>query len=132
MASSFNKVILMGNLTRDPQVRQIPSGTTVADLGIAVNESYRNKSGEQIESTCFADVVVWGRQAEACGEHLSKGSGIFLEGRLQFDQWEAKDGGKRSKLRVRADRVQFMTTGRSERSHNHDEVAVAAAAEPAF
>ena len=106
--ASINRVFLMGNLTRDPQVRQIPSGTSVADLGLAVNESYRNKSGEQVESTCFADIVVWGRQAEACGEYLSKGSAVFIEGRLQFDQWESKDGDRRSKLRVRADRVQFM------------------------
>jgi len=114
--ASINRVFLMGNLTRDPQVRQIPSGTSVADLGLAVNESYRNKSGEQVESTCFADIVVWGRQAEACGEYLSKGSAVFIEGRLQFDQWESKDGDRRSKLRVRADRVQFMSTRKGRES----------------
>lgn len=121
--ASINRVFLMGNLTRDPQVRQIPSGTSVADLGLAVNESYRNKSGEQVESTCFADIVVWGRQAEACGEYLSKGSAVFIEGRLQFDQWESKDGDRRSKLRVRADRVQFMSRGGKRESEADAEVA---------
>lgn len=120
--ASINRVFLMGNLTRDPQVRQIPSGTSVADLGLAVNESYRNKSGEQVESTCFADIVVWGRQAEACGEYLTKGSAVFIEGRLQFDQWESKEGDRRSKLRVRADRVQFMSSRSGGKSGSEQEV----------
>ena len=107
--ASMNKVILVGNLTRDPEVRYIPSGTAVSDLGLAVSESYRNKSGENVEKTCFVDVVVWGRQAETCGEYLSKGSPVLVEGRLQLDQWENQQGEKRSKLRVRADRVQFLS-----------------------
>jgi single-strand DNA-binding protein len=106
--ASFNKVILVGNLTRDPEVRFLGDGTAVADLGLAVNETFRNKAGELVEQTCFVDVVVWARQAETCGKYLSKGSPALIEGRLQLDQWTTKEGEKRSKLRVRADRVQFL------------------------
>lgn len=106
--SSLNRVFLMGNLTRDPEVRYTPSGTAVGDLGLAVNESYKNKAGETVESTVFVDVEVWSRQAETCAEYLYKGSPVFVEGRLKLDQWENQQGEKRSKLRVRADRVQFL------------------------
>ncbi len=105
---SFNRVLLMGNLTRNPEIRYTPSGTAVADLGLAINESFKNKAGETVEQTCFVDVVVWGRQAETASEYLHKGSPVFVEGRLQLDQWENPQGEKRSKLRVRADRVQFL------------------------
>tara|TARA_X000000950_G_scaffold284034_1_gene386279 strand:- start:5198 stop:5599 length:402 start_codon:yes stop_codon:yes gene_type:complete len=101
----------MGNLTRNPELRYTPSGSAVADLGLAVNESFKNKSGETVEQTCFVDVVVWGRQAETASEYLQKGSPVFVEGRLQFDQWESQQGEKRSKLRVRAERVQFLSSG---------------------
>ncbi|MDE0839262.1 MAG: single-stranded DNA-binding protein [Kiritimatiellae bacterium] len=110
--ASLNRVLLIGNLTRDPEVRYIPSGTAVAELGLAVNESFRNKEGQEVESTVFVDVVVWARQAETCAEYLSKGSPVFIEGRLQLDQWESKEGEKRSKIRVRADRVQFLGSPR--------------------
>ncbi|QHI68513.1 single-stranded DNA-binding protein [Tichowtungia aerotolerans] len=106
--STLNRVFLMGNLTRDPEVRYTPSGTAVGDLGLAVNESYKNKAGETVESTVFVDVEVWARQAETCAEYLYKGSPVFVEGRLKLDQWENQQGEKRSKLRVRADRVQFL------------------------
>jgi len=106
--ASLNKVILVGNLTRDPEVRYTPSGQAVADLGLAVSDSYKNKSGEMVETTCFVDIVVWGRQAETAHEYLNKGSPVLVEGRLQLDQWEGKDGEKRSKLRVKADRLQFL------------------------
>jgi single-strand DNA-binding protein len=106
--ASYNRVLLMGNLTRNPEIRYTPSGTAVADLGLAVNESFKNKAGETVEQTCFVDVVVWGRQAETSAEYLQKGSPVFVEGRLQLDQWESQQGEKRSKLRVRADRVQFL------------------------
>lgn len=109
---SANFVLLMGNLTRDPEVRQIPSGMTVADLGVAVSEKYKNKAGELVETVCFVDVVVWGRLAETCGQYLKKGSPVLLEGKLQLDQWTDKEGEKRSKLRVRADRVQFLSSNR--------------------
>ncbi|MDK2857516.1 MAG: single-strand DNA-binding protein [Verrucomicrobiota bacterium] len=106
--STLNRVFLMGNLTRDPEVRYTPSGTAVGDLGLAVNESYKNKAGETVESTVFVDVEVWARQAEICAEYLYKGSPVLIEGRLKLDQWENQQGEKRSKLRVRADRVQFL------------------------
>ena len=106
--ADLNKVILVGRLTRDPEVRYTPSGTAVADLGFAVSDQYRNKAGEMVENTCFVEVVVWGRQAETCGEYLGKGSSALVDGRLQFDQWENQQGEKRSKLRVKADRVQFL------------------------
>jgi single-strand DNA-binding protein len=106
--ASYNRVLLMGNLTRNPEIRYTPSGTAVADLGLAVNENFKNKAGETVEQTCFVDVVVWGRQAETASEYLQKGSPVFVEGRLQLDQWENQQGEKRSKLRVRADRVQFL------------------------
>ena len=112
--ANMNHVILAGNLTRDPESRQLPSGTSVADLGLAINESYKNKSGEMVETTCFVDVVVWGRLAETCSQFLRKGSPILLEGKLQLDQWTTQEGEKRSKLRVRADRVQFLSSKRSE------------------
>ena len=106
--ASYNRVLLMGNLTRNPEIRYTPSGTAVADLGLAINESFKNKAGETVEQACFVDVVVWGRQAETSAEYLQKGSPVFVEGRLQLDQWENQQGEKRSKLRVRADRVQFL------------------------
>jgi single-strand DNA-binding protein len=110
--ADLNRVILAGRLTRDPEVRYTPSGSAVADLGFAVSDNYRNKAGELVEQTCFVDIVVWGRQAETCGEYLSKGSPALIEGRLQLDQWENQQGEKRSKLRVKADRVQFLSSPR--------------------
>ncbi len=106
--STLNRVFLMGNLTRDPEVRYTPSGIAVGEFGLAVNETYKNKAGETVENTVFVDIEVWARQAETCAEYLYKGSPVFVEGRLKLDQWENKQGEKRSKLRVRADRVQFL------------------------
>jgi len=100
--ASFNKVILVGNLTRDPQVRYTPGGTAVAEVGLAVNRTwFDQKSNQRREETTFVDVTLWGRQAEVAGEYLTKGRSVLIEGRLQLDQWEDKDSGqKRSKLRV--------------------------------
>lgn len=109
--ASYNRVVLMGNLTRDPEVRRTGNGTAVADLGLALNERYRNKEGEQVTTTCFVDVVVWQRLAEVCGEYLRKGSLVMIEGRLQLDQWQTEAGEKRSRLRVRAEQVQFLPQG---------------------
>ncbi len=108
--ASLNNVILAGNLTRDPELRTTASGMHVAEFGLAINDNYKNKSGETVESTCFVDIVVWGRQAETCSQYLNKGSPVLLEGRLQFDQWETKEGEKRNKLRVTAIRVQFLSS----------------------
>lgn len=109
---SMNRVFLMGNLTRAPELRKTPSGIAVSDLGLAVNEKYRNKAGDLIDSVCFADIVVWGRQAETCGQYLGKGSPIIVEGRLQLDQWKTNSGENRSRLRIRAERVQFLSSPR--------------------
>ncbi len=106
--ASFNRVFLMGNLTRDPELRYSESGTAVANLGLAVNTRYRAQDGELKEDVCFVRVVVWGKQAENCSQYLNKGSGVFVEGRLQSRSWETEDGQKRSVMEVRADRVQFL------------------------
>ena len=105
---SLNKVLLIGNLTRDPQLRYLPSGTAVAEFGIAINRRYKGQDGQQKEEVCFVDITTMGRQAETCSQYLSKGRPALIEGRLQFDQWEAQDGQKRSKLKVFAERVQFL------------------------
>jgi single-strand DNA-binding protein len=117
--ASFNKVLIMGRLTRDPELRYTPSNTPVADFGFAMSEVFKNKAGETVEQTCFVDVVVWGRQAETTNEFLKKGSPAFIEGRLQFEQWETQQGEKRNKLKVRADRVQFLSSNKSESSENN-------------
>ncbi len=111
--ASLNKVFLIGNLTRDPEIRHTPKGTAVGDLALAINMVYRTPEGGEKEEVCYVDVVVWGRQAETCKDYLTKGSPIFVEGRLQLDQWESQQGEKRSRLRVRADRVQFLGRGGS-------------------
>lgn len=126
--SSVNRVFLLGNLTRDPDLRQTPSGIPVTDLGLAVNDKYRNKAGEEVETTCFTDVVVWGRRAEACTQYLAKGDPVMVEGRLQFDAWETEAGEKRSRLRVKADRVQFL---KRLGSHANQEGALAGAGDHA-
>jgi single-strand DNA-binding protein len=123
-------VILAGNPTRDPEVRYLPSGTPLADLGLAIDDSYKNKDGELVERTCFVDVTVWGKQGELCREYLSKGSPALIEGRLQLDQWENQQGEKRSKLKVRAERVQFLgSPRRSESGGRRDEAPGNAGAE---
>ena len=106
--ASLNKVFLMGNLTRDPELRYTTAGLAVASFGIAINRSWTAKTGEQKEDVCFVDVSIFGRSAEVIGEYFSKGNPIFIEGRLQFNQWETKDGQKRSALKVVADNFQFI------------------------
>jgi single-strand DNA-binding protein len=107
MMASFNRVILVGNLTRDPELRYIPSGTAVTDLGLAVNDRRKNSNGEWVDETTFVDVTLWGRTAEVASEYLNKGSSVLIEGRLKLDTWE-KDGKKNSKLRVVCDRMQML------------------------
>jgi len=108
MAASLNKVLLIGNLTRDPELRYVPSGTAVATFTIAINRVYTSQAGEKKEEVSFIRIVVWGRRAEVCGEYLSKGSPVFIEGRLQSRSWEGQDGQKRSTTEVIADNVQFL------------------------
>jgi single-strand DNA-binding protein len=113
--ASFNKVILMGNLTRDPEVKFLPSGTAVANFGLAMNESYTDQqTGEKKESACFVDVEAWGKQAEIVGEYFTKGRPILVEGALKFESWETEDGTKRSRLKVRLIRFQFIGGRRDE------------------
>lgn len=105
--ASFNRVILVGNLTRDPELRYIPSGTAVTEVGLAVNDRRKSASGEWVDETTFVDVTLWGRQAEIASEYLNKGSSVLIEGRLKLDTWE-KDGKKNSKLRVVGERMQML------------------------
>jgi single-strand DNA-binding protein len=104
--ASYNRVILVGNLTRDPELRYISTGTAVSDIGLAVNDRVK-KNNEWVDETTFVDVTLWGRTAEVANEYLSKGSSVLIEGRLRLDRWE-KEGQKFSKLRVTADRMQML------------------------
>jgi len=106
--ASINKVLLMGNLTKDPELRYTPQGMAVVNLRLAVNRKYRTKTQEMKEEVCFITVVVWNKQAEACNQYLHKGSPVFVEGMLQSRSWDDASGQKRSVIDVRADRVQFM------------------------
>jgi len=107
--ASFNKVILLGNLTRDPEVRYTPKGSAVCDLGMAVNRAYTTESGEKREEVTYVDVVLWARLAEIAGEYLKKGRPVFIEGRLQMDSWDDKQTGqKRTKLRVVGETMQLL------------------------
>jgi single-strand DNA-binding protein len=111
--ASFNKVILLGNLTRDPEVRYTPKGTAVADLGLAVNRTYTADNGEKREEVTFVDVTFWGRTAEVAGEYLKKGRPVFVEGRLQLDSWDDKQSGqKRTKLKVIGENMQMLGSPR--------------------
>jgi len=107
--ASFNKVILVGNLTRDPELRYTPKGTAIAKIGLAVNRVWTSESGEKKEEVTFVDVDVFGRTAENVGQYMRKGRPIMIEGRLRLDQWDDKQTGqKRSKLGVVAETVQFL------------------------
>ena len=107
--ANLNKVMLIGNLTRDPELRHTPSGKSVSELGLAINRSWTNDQGQKQEETTFVDVSVWGRQAEVIQQYVTKGSPIYIEGRLQLDSWDDKTTGqKRSKLRVICENFQFL------------------------
>jgi single-strand DNA-binding protein len=112
--ASFNKVILLGNLTRDPELRYTPKGMAVARLGMAVNRSYKSESGETREEVTFIDIDAWGKQAELISQYLRKGSPLFMEGRLKLDQWDDKQSGQKvTKLRVVMETFQFVGGPRS-------------------
>ena len=106
--ASLNKVMLIGNLTRNPELKYIPSGSAVANIGLATSRKFKGNDGELKEEVCFLNIVVWGKQAEACNEYLSKGSPVFVEGRLQSRSYETKEGQKRNVVEVVAERVQFL------------------------
>lgn len=105
---ALNKVLIAGRLTRKPELRKTPNGSSVTDLLIALNREFTTLAGERQQEVCFVDVVVWGKQAESCVQSLDCSDAVIVEGRLQLDVWHAKDGEKRCKLRVAAERVQFL------------------------
>lgn len=107
--ANFNKVMLMGNLTRDPEVRYTPKGTAVASFGLATNRKWTGEDGQQHEEATFVEIDLWSRQAEIAQQYLHKGSPVFIEGRLKYDQWDDKQSGqKRSKLKVVGERIQLL------------------------
>ncbi|MDX1681237.1 MAG: single-stranded DNA-binding protein [Akkermansiaceae bacterium] len=126
--ANLNKVMLIGNLTRDPELRYTPKGTAVADVGMAINRVWSNDAGQKQEETTFVDVTLWGRQAELAEKYLGKGRGVYIEGRLQLDTWDDKETGKkRSKLKVVGENLQFLPDGKGgsnggggQRSSNQD------------
>jgi single-strand DNA-binding protein len=110
--ASYNRVIMMGNLTRDPEHKQLASGQAVCRLGLASNRQFKNKqTGAMVQEVCFIDIDVWGPQAESCRQYLSKGRSVLVEGRLKLDSWQENDGTKRSKHSIVADRVTFLSSG---------------------
>ena len=127
--ANLNKVMLIGNLTRDPELRYTPKGTAVADIGMAINRVWNNEAGQKQEETTFVDVTLWGRQAELAEKYLGKGRGVYIEGRLQLDTWDDKETGKkRSKLKVVGENLQFLPDGKGgsgggQRSSNDDSPA---------
>lgn len=108
--ASFNRVILVGNVTRDVELRYIPSGTAVVDIGLAVNDRRKDAAGNWVDEPTFVDITIWGKQAEVVNEYCKKGSPLLVEGRLKLDTWE-KDGARHSKLRVIAERIQLLSSG---------------------
>lgn len=109
--ASFNRVIMIGNLTRDPEHKQLASGQAVCRLGLASNRQFKNKqTGAMVQEVCFVDVDVWGPQAESCRQFLAKGRSVLVEGRLKMDTWQETDGAKRSKHTIVADRVTFLSS----------------------
>ncbi len=106
--AGFNRVILLGNLTRDPQLKYLPNNTAVCDIGIAVSRRYRDKEGNLKDEVCFVDATAWGRQAETINQYMAKGRPILIEGRLRLDQWTGQDGQKRSRLTVVIENFQFV------------------------
>jgi len=112
--ANYNKVILLGNLTRDPQLSYLPSQTPVVEIGLAVNRTWKDKDGSKKEETCFVDCKAFGKQAEIMNQYLSKGRPVLIEGRLNYSAWEDKDGNKRSKLRVIVESFQFVGGGQGQ------------------
>ena len=118
--ANLNKVLLIGNLTRDPELRTLPSGMAVCNFGMAINRNFTDREGNRREETTYVDIESFGKQAETISKYMTKGRGIFVEGRLRLDQWETPTGDKRSKLRVVLDNFQFIG-GRSDDDNNAGE-----------
>lgn len=129
--ASFNSVVLMGNLTRDPQLKYLPNQTAVAEFGLAVNDRYKNKAGEMKEDVTFVDIAAFGKQAEHINQYCQKGKQVLVSGRLKYETWEDKSGGgKRSKLSVVADRVQFLGARQDNGGGQNEPAGVGAGEEP--
>ena len=110
----LNRVLLIGNLTRNPDLKRTQSGQSVCEFSIATNRTTKTNDGQIREEVCFVDIVVWGKQAEASKKFLSKGRSVYIEGRLSFEKWESEDGGRKSRLRVVAEKISFIGGGRHE------------------
>ena len=119
---SLNRVLLIGNLTKDPELRYTPAGTPVANLRLAVNSSFKSQDGQRKEETCYVTIVVWSKQAEICNQYLKKGRSVYVEGRLIYRSWES-EGKTRSTMEVRADRVQFLSAPGGARADGPSETA---------
>jgi len=118
--ANYNRVILIGNLTRDPQLRYTPSQTAVCDFGLAVNRNWNDPSGQKHEETTFVDCTCWARQAEVLAKYMTKGRPLLVEGRLTYRSWDGPDGKKRSKLEVTVERFQFLGGGGGKRGRSED------------
>jgi len=128
--ASYNRVIMMGNLTRDPEYKQLASGQSVCRLGLASNRQFRNRqSGEMVQEVCFIDIDVWGPQAESCNQYLQKGRSILVEGRIKLDSWQDNDGQRRSKHSIVADRVTFLSNAQTDTSANFEGAETAVSTE---
>ena len=124
--ANLNKVLLIGNLTRDPELRYTPSGTAVTNLRMAINRRYKDRSGEAKQEVCYVSVIAWDKQAEVCNQYLHKGSPLMVEGRLQSRSWDGADGKKRNVLEIRAERVQFLGGPSQKTAASRSDVAPAA------
>lgn len=127
--AAYNKVLLIGNLTRDPQLSYLPSQTAVVEFGLATNRKWTGQDGSQREETCFVDCRAFGKQAETINKYLTKGNPVFVEGRLTFDSWTAQDGSKRSKHRVTVENFQFLRGGQQGGANDSDYSSSAAIAQ---
>ena len=130
----LNKVIIAGNVTRDPEIREVRGGNKVLELSIAATNSFRKKDGTYQKDTCFISVVVWNKTAEACAQYLSKGSPVLVEGSLTFESWESQDGKKQSRIKIKGDHVQFLGEKKDEERDDgpDDDYEPASAAEVGF
>lgn len=129
--ATYNKVLIMGNLTRDPELKQTPSNQSVAQIGIAMNRKFKDREGTMREETTFVDCEAWGRTAEVMAQYLTKGKPVFVEGRLKLDQWQDKDGNNRSKLKVVIESFQFIDSKGGQSSTPPAAGAATSAAPPA-
>src|SRR5574341_2033031 len=127
--ASVNRVIVMGNLTRDPELRYTPGGAAVTSFGLGINRRFRDNAGAQKDEVTFVEIVTWGKQAEVCSEYLAKGRLVLIEGRLRQERWESREGEARSALKVVADRVQFLPNGRPQSPEEDPEAEGADATE---